>query len=232
MANNTYAASLAGCHAEMRTLAELVRRKMPQLHRCVCSLWPGRRPACVLRPWTGCVVAAALHASGQCMHGAWRGPGGTHSTHVGTAGSRRPEGGERAGALRCEQARCVHDQQALGGPLPEAVSAAAAARRHLEALGCDVSILSTDWFLTLFCTRLPAPVAARVWDVLLFEGSKARGRRRAGGEGGWQRDYCQVAPLRSEARSACPVLVAVGVRSGSQPVRQPGSRLSGPQAKA
>ena len=39
-------------------------------------------------------------------------------------------------------------------------------------LGCDVSIVSTDWFLCLFATSLPPEVAARVWDVLLFEGSK------------------------------------------------------------
>ena len=29
--------------------------------------------------------------------------------------------------------------------------------KHLQDLGCDVSILSTDWFLCLFCTTLPIP---------------------------------------------------------------------------
>lgn len=35
-----------------------------------------------------------------------------------------------------------------------------------------MSIVSTDWFLCLFATSLPPEVAVRVWDVLLFEGSK------------------------------------------------------------
>mmetsp|Transcript_20039 Transcript_20039/g.55778 ORF Transcript_20039/g.55778 Transcript_20039/m.55778 type:complete len:409 (+) Transcript_20039:44-1270(+) len=44
--------------------------------------------------------------------------------------------------------------------------------KHFQDLGCDVSIIATDWFLCLFATSLPPEVAARVWDVLLFEGSK------------------------------------------------------------
>ncbi|KAL4457817.1 hypothetical protein ABPG75_012682 [Micractinium tetrahymenae] len=43
---------------------------------------------------------------------------------------------------------------------------------HMDALGCDMSILATDWFLCLFCTSLPAETVARVWDALLNEGPK------------------------------------------------------------
>lgn len=46
------------------------------------------------------------------------------------------------------------------------------ARRHFKDLNCDVSMVATDWFLCLFATSLPPEVAVRVWDVLLFEGSK------------------------------------------------------------
>eukprot|EP00887_Chlorella_sp_A99_P001441 scaffold8.g1441.t1 len=43
---------------------------------------------------------------------------------------------------------------------------------HLDALGCDMSIVATDWFLCLFATTMPAESAARVWDALLVEGPK------------------------------------------------------------
>ncbi|KAL4443069.1 hypothetical protein ABPG77_008560 [Micractinium sp. CCAP 211/92] len=43
---------------------------------------------------------------------------------------------------------------------------------HMQALGCDMSILATDWFLCLFSTSLPAETVARVWDALLNEGPK------------------------------------------------------------
>jgi hypothetical protein len=39
-------------------------------------------------------------------------------------------------------------------------------------MGCDISLLATDWFLCLFCTSLPIESAARVWDALLCEGPK------------------------------------------------------------
>lgn len=117
LAPNTYASNLAGCHSEMRTLAVLLSRRMPRLHR-------------------------------------W--------------------GGEGAGGVACVRMRLSRgrrgvDRWALRG-----------SRRHLESLGCDVSIVATDWFLCLFTTSLPPEVAARVWDVLLNEGSKVRawGQRR------------------------------------------------------
>ncbi|KDD73221.1 hypothetical protein H632_c2411p0 [Helicosporidium sp. ATCC 50920] len=43
---------------------------------------------------------------------------------------------------------------------------------HLAALGCDISMLATDWFLCLFCTTLPAETSTRVWDALFCEGPK------------------------------------------------------------
>eukprot|EP00879_Flechtneria_rotunda_P013690 GHRR01014300.1.p1 GENE.GHRR01014300.1~~GHRR01014300.1.p1 ORF type:complete len:277 (+),score=140.82 GHRR01014300.1:249-1079(+) len=43
---------------------------------------------------------------------------------------------------------------------------------HLTALEADVSILATDWYLTLFATSMPAETVARVWDGLFNEGPK------------------------------------------------------------
>lgn len=44
--------------------------------------------------------------------------------------------------------------------------------KHLQASGCEMSIIATDWFLCLFATTLPSETAARVWDALLQEGPK------------------------------------------------------------
>ncbi|KIZ01456.1 Growth hormone-regulated TBC protein 1 [Monoraphidium neglectum] len=44
--------------------------------------------------------------------------------------------------------------------------------RHMEAMGCEVSLFATDWFLVLFATTLPAETAARVWDSVFLEGTK------------------------------------------------------------
>lgn len=43
---------------------------------------------------------------------------------------------------------------------------------HLASLEAEVSILATDWFLTLFATCMPAETVARMWDALFNEGSK------------------------------------------------------------
>lgn len=43
---------------------------------------------------------------------------------------------------------------------------------HLHELEADVSILATDWYLTLFATSMPAETVVRVWDALFNEGSK------------------------------------------------------------
>ncbi|KAK9919170.1 hypothetical protein WJX75_009858 [Coccomyxa subellipsoidea] len=45
-------------------------------------------------------------------------------------------------------------------------------RQHLEKLGCDMTIIATDWFLCLFSTSLPSETAMRCWDALLSEGAK------------------------------------------------------------
>ncbi len=45
---------------------------------------------------------------------------------------------------------------------------------HLKALEADMSLISTDWYLTLFCTSCPSETAARVWDALFNEGPKVR----------------------------------------------------------
>lgn len=44
--------------------------------------------------------------------------------------------------------------------------------KHFEAIGCEVSMFATDWFLVLFATTLPSETAARVWDGVFLEGPK------------------------------------------------------------
>lgn len=44
--------------------------------------------------------------------------------------------------------------------------------RHLERCECDLSFIVTEWFLTVFSKSLPSETVARVWDTLMFEGSK------------------------------------------------------------
>lgn len=46
------------------------------------------------------------------------------------------------------------------------------ARHVLDSLGCDASLLATEWFLCLFATSLPAETTARLWDALFVEGNK------------------------------------------------------------
>ncbi|XP_043689573.1 growth hormone-regulated TBC protein 1-like [Telopea speciosissima] len=43
---------------------------------------------------------------------------------------------------------------------------------HLDALGFDVSLVATEWFLCLFSKSLPSETTMRVWDVLFNEGAK------------------------------------------------------------
>ncbi|CAL0317412.1 unnamed protein product [Lupinus luteus] len=43
---------------------------------------------------------------------------------------------------------------------------------HLEALGFDVSLVTTEWFLCLFSKSLPSETTLRVWDVIFYEGAK------------------------------------------------------------
>ncbi|KAK8955822.1 hypothetical protein KSP40_PGU005593 [Platanthera guangdongensis] len=43
---------------------------------------------------------------------------------------------------------------------------------HLEAMGFDVSLVATEWFLCLFSKCLPSETTMRVWDVLFNEGAK------------------------------------------------------------
>lgn len=44
--------------------------------------------------------------------------------------------------------------------------------QHMTDLEADISILATDWYLTLFATSMPAETVARVWDGLFNEGPK------------------------------------------------------------
>ncbi|KIY99590.1 TBC1 domain family member 2A [Monoraphidium neglectum] len=43
---------------------------------------------------------------------------------------------------------------------------------HMAALEADVSIIATDWYLSLFASSMPSESAARVWDALMNEGPK------------------------------------------------------------
>ncbi|KAM0029271.1 putative Rab-GTPase-TBC domain-containing protein [Helianthus debilis subsp. tardiflorus] len=42
---------------------------------------------------------------------------------------------------------------------------------HLDAIGFDVSLVATEWFLCLFSKSLPSETTMRVWDVLFYEGA-------------------------------------------------------------
>ncbi|KAG2449397.1 hypothetical protein HYH02_005547 [Chlamydomonas schloesseri] len=43
---------------------------------------------------------------------------------------------------------------------------------HMARLGCDTSLIATDWFLTLYCSSMPPESACRVLDALFHEGAK------------------------------------------------------------
>ena len=42
----------------------------------------------------------------------------------------------------------------------------------LEASGVDLSLFTFNWFLTVFVDNIPTETFLRVWDTLLYEGSK------------------------------------------------------------
>ncbi|GIL89929.1 hypothetical protein Vretimale_17938 [Volvox reticuliferus] len=43
---------------------------------------------------------------------------------------------------------------------------------HMKAISCDISLIATDWFLTVYCVSMPPESACRVLDALLNEGAK------------------------------------------------------------
>ncbi|XP_068641408.1 uncharacterized protein [Aristolochia californica] len=43
---------------------------------------------------------------------------------------------------------------------------------HLDAMGFDVSLVATEWFLCLFSKSFPSETTMRVWDVLFNEGAQ------------------------------------------------------------
>uniref|UniRef100_A0A6G3MJ36 Growth hormone-regulated TBC protein 1-A (Trinotate prediction) n=1 Tax=Henneguya salminicola TaxID=69463 RepID=A0A6G3MJ36_HENSL len=43
--------------------------------------------------------------------------------------------------------------------------------RHFDKIGYDITITTTKWFLCLFVQSLPFQLVARLWDVIIFEGS-------------------------------------------------------------
>eukprot|EP00242_Pyramimonas_sp_CCMP2087_P015680 CAMPEP_0198203992 /NCGR_PEP_ID=MMETSP1445-20131203/7337_1 /TAXON_ID=36898 /ORGANISM="Pyramimonas sp., Strain CCMP2087" /LENGTH=521 /DNA_ID=CAMNT_0043875625 /DNA_START=375 /DNA_END=1937 /DNA_ORIENTATION=+ len=44
--------------------------------------------------------------------------------------------------------------------------------RHLDELQCDISLIATEWLLTVYVKSMPAETAARVLDSVFQEGSK------------------------------------------------------------
>ncbi len=46
---------------------------------------------------------------------------------------------------------------------------------HFQSQNFCVSMFASSWFLTLFATALPLPVACRIFDVLLSEVSNSAG---------------------------------------------------------
>ena len=45
--------------------------------------------------------------------------------------------------------------------------------RRLAQLGCDMTILATDWFLCLYATSLPCEVREPLANVLILAGRKS-----------------------------------------------------------
>ncbi|QDZ19130.1 Rab-GTPase-TBC domain-containing protein [Chloropicon primus] len=44
--------------------------------------------------------------------------------------------------------------------------------KHFESLGCELSLVTSEWLLCLFSRSFPSETVARIWDSLLFEGFK------------------------------------------------------------
>ncbi|XP_038053263.1 TBC1 domain family member 2B-like [Patiria miniata] len=43
---------------------------------------------------------------------------------------------------------------------------------HLDNFGIDLSLISFNWFITVFCDNVPPETMVRIWDTLLYEGNK------------------------------------------------------------
>ncbi|XP_071955359.1 TBC1 domain family member 2B-like [Antedon mediterranea] len=43
---------------------------------------------------------------------------------------------------------------------------------HLDRENVDLSLVTFNWFITIFCDNIPAETMLRVWDTFLFEGNK------------------------------------------------------------
>ena len=44
--------------------------------------------------------------------------------------------------------------------------------RHFKTLGCELSLVTSEWLLCLFSRSYPMETVAKIWDSLLFEGFK------------------------------------------------------------
>ncbi|XP_689604.6 TBC1 domain family member 2A isoform X1 [Danio rerio] len=64
---------------------------------------------------------------------------------------------------------CQADQRVLKDLMLEKLPRLTA---HLEALKVDISLITVEWFLVLFVESLPTRILFKVWDALLYEGSK------------------------------------------------------------
>ncbi|XP_033638800.1 TBC1 domain family member 2B-like [Asterias rubens] len=43
---------------------------------------------------------------------------------------------------------------------------------HLDTYGIDLSLVTFNWFITIFCDNIPAETMVRIWDTFLYEGNK------------------------------------------------------------
>ncbi|XP_022094216.1 TBC1 domain family member 2B-like [Acanthaster planci] len=43
---------------------------------------------------------------------------------------------------------------------------------HLDNFGIDLSLISFNWFITVFCDNVPPETMLRIWGTLLYEGNK------------------------------------------------------------
>ena len=44
---------------------------------------------------------------------------------------------------------------------------------HLDALGLDLAMVCGQWFLCIFCNRMPCASVCHIWDMVFVKGPQA-----------------------------------------------------------
>ena len=75
--------------------------------------------------------------------------------------------------------------------------------QHLQAMSIPPTLLTTQWFMTLFVWSLPAEATCRLWDAMLLP--------KSGGRDGWARDALLRLALAMFAENSEELLIQDGV---------------------